>query len=101
MTQVTREAVEAIKEHSKHWDFCPICREGLDTGLECAHCGYDMMPVVNLLQSLWERCDQYQRAVEVLFTDDSGDLDYIKWYITNKVLTIEAQAALAKPGDGT
>ena len=57
MTQITREAVEAIKEHSKHWDFCPICREGLDTGLECAHCGYDMMPVVNMLQFLWERCE--------------------------------------------
>ena len=38
--------------------------------------------------------DAYKRACEVLFADDSGDLDYIKYYITEKVLTIEARNAL-------
>lgn len=29
----------------KHWDWCPICRGGLDTGLECDQCGADLMPI--------------------------------------------------------
>jgi len=29
----------------KHWDWCPICRGGLDTGLECYQCGADLMPI--------------------------------------------------------
>lgn len=29
----------------KHWDWCPICRGGLDTGLECDQCGADFMPI--------------------------------------------------------
>jgi len=28
-----------------HWDWCPICRGGLDTGLECDQCGADFMPI--------------------------------------------------------
>ena len=40
--------------------------------------------------------EQHKRAVEVLFDDDSGDLDYIKWYIRANVLkgTETARAAL-------
>ena len=38
--------------------------------------------------------DAYKRACEVLFADDSGDLDYIKYYITEKVLSIEARNAI-------
>jgi len=32
-------------EGMKHWDWCPICRSGLDTGLECDNCGADLMPI--------------------------------------------------------
>lgn len=41
-----------------------------------------------------ERTQQYMRALQILLTDESGDLDYIKWYITEKVLTIEARNAI-------
>ena len=34
----------------------------------------------------------------MLYTDESGDLDYIKWYITEKVLTIEAHNAIDAAG---
>jgi hypothetical protein len=34
----------------KHWDWCPICRGGLDTGLECDQCGADLMPIYTALK---------------------------------------------------
>lgn len=34
----------------KHWDWCPICRGGLDTGLECDQCGADLMPIYKALK---------------------------------------------------
>jgi len=46
-------------------------------------------------EALEARNEQYKRALEVLFGNTEGDLDYIKWYITEKVLTIEARSALA------
>jgi len=33
----------------KHWDWCPICRGGLDTGLECDSCGADFMSISKAL----------------------------------------------------
>lgn len=36
-------------EGMAHWDWCPICRGGLDTGLECAECGADLMPIQKAL----------------------------------------------------
>ena len=46
------------------------------------------------LEAANKRVEQYCKALGVLFTDDSGDLDYIKWYVTEKVLTIEARNAI-------
>lgn len=34
----------------KHWDWCPICRSVLDTGLECDQCGADLMPIYTALK---------------------------------------------------
>ena len=39
----------------KHWDWCPICRGGLDTGLECDQCGADLMPVYKAFKDLQAR----------------------------------------------
>lgn len=33
----------------RHWDWCPICRGALDTGLECDSCGADFMPIQKAL----------------------------------------------------
>lgn len=41
-----------------------------------------------------KRNQQYMRALQILLTDSEGDLDYVKWYITEKVLTIEARNAI-------
>lgn len=62
-----------------------------------------VMPPVEVVaaadyDALRARVEQYQRALEVLYTDESGDLDYIKWYITEKVLTIEARNAIDAGG---
>ena len=46
------------------------------------------------IEQLKAERDAYKRACEVLFTDDSGDLDYIKYYITKNVLSIEARNAI-------
>lgn len=43
----------AAVEGMAHWDWCPFCRGGLDTGLECEKCGADLMPIQKAL---------YQRA---------------------------------------
>lgn len=34
---------------------------------------------------------RYVRAVEVLFDDESGDLDHVKWYICEHVLAARAE----------
>lgn len=39
----------------KHWDWCPICRGGLDTGLECDQCGADLMPIYKAFKDLQAR----------------------------------------------
>jgi hypothetical protein len=38
-----------------HWDWCPICRGGLDTGLECDQCGADLMPIYKAFKDLQAR----------------------------------------------
>lgn len=42
-------------EFARHRDFCPICRSGLDTGLQCDECGADLMPVVVAAMN-FEKC---------------------------------------------
>ena len=45
------------------------------------------------LEALRADAAMHKRAVEVLFEDDSGDLDYIKWYISTNVLKARKGAA--------
>jgi len=45
------------------------------------------------LEALRADAAMHKRAVEVLFEDDSGDLDYIKWYIRTNVLEARKGAA--------
>ena len=49
------EAGVADPEICAHWDWCPYCRNGLDTGLECDQCGADLMPVQKALEELQRR----------------------------------------------
>lgn len=42
-------------EGMKHWDWCPICRGGLDTGLECDQCGADLMPIYKAFKDVQAR----------------------------------------------
>ena len=41
-----------LSDHPAYWDWCPLCRHGLDTGLECSNCGYDMMPASKALSDI-------------------------------------------------
>lgn len=45
------------------------------------------------IEELEDKAGRYWRAVEFLFEDGSGDLDYIKWYINEKILSIEDRTA--------
>ena len=40
---------DKLSDQPAYWEWCPLCRHGLDTGLECSNCGYDMMPVSRAL----------------------------------------------------
>lgn len=49
--------MDELAEIFKHFDFCPICRDGLDTGLECNKCGADWMPLCDAVSMLPSECD--------------------------------------------
>ena len=40
---------DKLSDQPAYWEWCPLCRHTLDTGLECSNCGYDMMPVSRAL----------------------------------------------------
>lgn len=42
----------ADPEICAHWDWCPYCKNGLDTGLQCDQCLADLMPVQEALREL-------------------------------------------------
>jgi hypothetical protein len=42
----------ADPEICAQWDWCPYCKNGLDTGLQCDQCLADLMPVQEALREL-------------------------------------------------
>lgn len=49
---MTDQRQTADPEICAHWDWCPYCKNGLDTGLQCDQCLADLMPVQEALREL-------------------------------------------------
>ena len=63
---------DKLSDHPAHWDWCPICRNGLDTGLECSSCGYDMMPVSKASSDYHALKSENERLREALRSISTG-----------------------------
>ena len=51
-TRISDDVLAVMYDSMAHFDFCPVCRNGLDTGLECTKCGADFMPIQKALREL-------------------------------------------------
>ena len=67
MTAPTPEEVAGLIEATKHWDWCPKCNGGLDTGLECTNCGADYMPYAAALESIAAQRDAAMKSLQELY----------------------------------
>lgn len=95
----------SLVEQCKYWDWCPRCREGLDTGLQCANCGYDLMPVQVALAGAETVIDSLSRRL-LEAKKDSERLDYLQAHPrfgeihldSGKVEQVHAYAVSGVPG---
>lgn len=54
----------ANPEICAQWDWCPYCKNGLDTGLQCDQCLADLMPVQEALRELQRLRADHARLTE-------------------------------------
>lgn len=67
-TRISDDVLAVMYDLMAHFDFCPVCRNGLDTGLECDKCGADFMPIqeaLSELQSARKRIADLERLARI------------------------------------
>ena len=98
--------LDKLLDDFAHFEYCPVCRSGLDTGLECSKCGADYMQIVKALGELQQRRAGDARAQERMkeLEQCAGELmRVLEAYVTAEYawrLRARTRAALAaKPAE--